>query len=219
MSNHTPTHLTTLLLHHIKPQIWPGLHGLTFFHRSIRQPPSTFWYLLLSVARIRPWGRRSLFVRRSSSNNYGLSFMKWTVFRPPVINYHGPMSELLWSIVWIRPWREGFRVGLFMTWKVHLIHCLFITDLVVTYTIMWIIGVVKYSTMKSNVYDLIKYTTLLKYMIMTESIRSFQMIHLFKIYDHLLKSIGFSEITIWKTETIRSLGRQLDAVKKTIFRP
>ena len=136
MSNHTPTHLTTLLLHHIKPQIWPGLHGLTFFHLSIRQPPSTFWYLLLSVARIRPWGRRSLFVRRSSSNNYGLSFMKWTVFRPPVINYHGPMSELLWSIVWIRPWREGFRVGLFMTWKVHLIHCLFIIDLMVMYTIM-----------------------------------------------------------------------------------
>ena len=140
MNNHTPTHIMKLLLHYTQTTryctIWPGLYGRTSFHLSVRQPPSTFWYLLLFVARIRPWGRRSLFVHRSSSNNYGLSFMKWTVFRPPVINYHGPMSELLWSIVWIRPWREGFRVGLFMTWKVHLIHCLFIIDLMVMYTIM-----------------------------------------------------------------------------------
>ena len=59
---------------------------------------------------------------------------------------------------------------------------------------------VKYLTIKSNVYNLIKYTILLKYiyiyMIMTESIRSFQMIHLLKIYDHLFKSIQFSEISI-----------------------
>ena len=48
---------------------------------------------------------------------------------------------------------------------------------------------VKYLTIKSNVYNLIKYTILLKYMIMTESIRSFQMIHLLEIYDHLLKNI------------------------------
>ena len=61
-----------------------------------------------------------------------------------------------------------------------------------------IIGLVKYSIMKSDVYDLIKYTILPKYMIMTESIRSFQMIHLLKIYDHLFKSKQFSEISIKK---------------------
>ena len=75
-----------------------------------------------------------------------------------------------------------------------------------------IIGVVKYSTMKSYVYDLIKYRILPKYMIMTEGKRSFQ------IRAFIKKYMIFRDFDLKKTETIRSLGRQLDAVKKTIFR-
>ena len=44
MNNHTPSHIMKLLLHQIQPQIWPGLHGRTFFHLFIRQPLSRFWY-------------------------------------------------------------------------------------------------------------------------------------------------------------------------------